>query len=115
MSVLIIKQTYTLNLFFQGCEINIDEIKREILAELSTTVKSYEKDDKCMKELDEHKAATAMLIENLTQNMLQTMSANIEGMDIKLEENYNKLREEIWSGRGKMKHINQKQASNGKY
>ena len=59
-----------------------------------------------IKELQEHKAVTAMLFESLNQN--------IESVNISLEDKYNELKGQVGLGQTMVLNNDQKQASNGK-
>ena len=80
-------------------------MKRE-LAELRTTIETPKDDDKCVsiQELEEHKAATAMIIESLR-----------DSVNTRLEEQYKELKEQTIQDQSRMQHVGQKQTSNGKY
>ena len=72
------------------------------MAELKTTVD----DGKCIKELEEYKTATAMLME--------TLNHKIESVNIDLEEKYYELKGHFDQGQTELKTVSRNQAGNGK-
>ena len=81
----------------------INELKREILAELRTTIDTSEDADKCKdieRKFAEHKEATAILIENLNQ---------------KIDDQFKALTGYNYANQVELQNVDQRQGAKGNY